>query len=82
MFCTIYCSLQSPLNVRLPSAVHQLLRSVDVSELEQRYKSLEAVVQAYNELLRCMSEVDRMLFQHQLQLVDNVSEILTPETAS
>ncbi len=65
--------IQPPLNVRLPTAVRQLVRSVDVGELGQRYTSLEAIVQAYNELLHGMSGVDRMLFQHKLQLVDSVS---------
>lgn len=59
--------------MRLPTAVRQLIKSVDVDDLRQRYVSLEEVAHTYSELVQGMSEVDRMLFQHKLQLVDSVS---------
>ncbi len=65
--------LQPPLHVRLPTEVRQLLKSINLDDLLQRYTNLEAVVYTYSQITQGMSEVDKMLFQSKVQLVDGVS---------
>ena len=62
-----------PLSVRLPPVVRTLVRSINVRELRDRQRGVVLLAQAYNALCESLSEVDTQLFQHKLQLVENVS---------
>ena len=64
---------RAPLRVSLPPAVRHVLRSVDTPELWERSNSLQAVVQMYHSVRDGLSDVDKLLFQHRLQLAENVS---------
>ena len=72
-----HCLSHPPLSVRLPPVVRHLMRSVNPQELGERYASLGVVVQAYHDLEEGLSDVDRLLFQHQLQQAESVSSSIT-----
>lgn len=66
---------QSPLNIRLPSSLSQLIKDIDSSELRHRQTSLQVVVQTYNEIRERLSEVEKNLFLHKLQQTEQVNWI-------